>query len=338
MRKVWTEWSPSPRIRMMKTHLFLGAVLAQSLAIGQPSIESSDCAAFSELALASTAANRLDQAETIISAAVSQGKNICAGVVSGNVAVLLSIQVRIRDSEAFATRSLDLLRKSVAPDDPILLRPLHVLAIAQLSQGKLRKAERVFEQMLQVRAECPEQRGQVHITGGVLRQMQGSWKEAESEYLLAYEEWKQLGKAADADAAAVLTYLGALYLTEKRFQEASQALDRALAIVAAAENGFPLDRLKLLNFRAVAYAGQGEWPEAQEKLRLAIAIAEDMGASEPGVLRTVLNNYAIALRKNHHRREARTVERRVSALPRDPASGAVIDIRELSAGLRARQH
>ena len=131
---------------------------------------------------------------------MSQGKYICAGVVSGKVAALLSFYYgRIRDSEAFATRLLDLLQKNVDPDDPMLLRPLHVLAIAGLEQGKLRKAEQAFEQMLQVRAERPEQRGQVHIIGGALRQKQGKWKEAESEYLLAYEECKQLGKA-DADA------------------------------------------------------------------------------------------------------------------------------------------
>jgi tetratricopeptide (TPR) repeat protein len=168
--------------------------------------------------------------------------------------------------------------------------------------------------------------------------MQGKWKEAESEYLLAYEEWKQSGKAPDADAAAVLNYLGALYIKEERFKGAAQVLDRALAIVAAAEDALPLDRIKLLNLRAAAHAKQGEWPEAQAKLRLAIAIAEGAGVSESAVLRSVLNNYAIALRKNHHRKEARAIESRASALPRDPTANAVIDVRELSPGLRAPQH
>jgi tetratricopeptide (TPR) repeat protein len=185
--------------------------------------------------------------------------------------------------------------------------------------------------MLQLRAERPEQRVQVHITGGVLRQMQGKWKEAESEYLLAYEEWKQSGKAADTDAAAILSYLGALYITEERFKEASQGLDRALATLAVAENTLPLDRIKLLHARAVAHARQGEWPETEEKLRLAIAIAGGAGVSESLLLRSPLNNYAIALRKNHHRKEACAAESRASTLPGDPAAGAIIDVRELSA-------
>jgi tetratricopeptide (TPR) repeat protein len=322
----------------MKIQPFLGGLLVPFLAAGQTSIEQSLCAEFNELAIARAVPNRLDQAEAAISAAVSQGKHVCAGVLLGNVAALLTFYGRIRESEAFAARSLDLLRKNVDPDDPMLLRPLHALAIAGLEQGKLRKAEQAFEQMLQVRAERPGQRVQVHVIGGALRQKQGKWKEAESEYLLAYEEWRQLRKAADGDAAVILGYLGDLYTTEGRFQEASRVLDRALAIVAVAEDAVPMDRMKLLNARAAVHARRGEWPEAQEKLLLAIAIAESAGVSESAVLRAMLNNYAIALRKNHRRRDARAIESRASALPRDPAAGAVIDVGELSKGPRARQH
>src|SRR5690348_5389913 len=164
----------------MKTYLFLGTVLVQFLAVGQTLIiEHSQCTEFNKLAIVGAVPNRLDQAEAAISAVMSQGKYVCAGVLLGDVAFLLSVHGRMRDSEAFAARSVNLLRKNVEPDDPMLLRPLHVLAIAQLDQGKFRKAEQAFEQMLQVRAEGPEQRGQVHLTGGVLRQMQGKWKEAE---------------------------------------------------------------------------------------------------------------------------------------------------------------
>jgi len=327
------------RIRMVviKTQLFLGIILVRILAAGQTPIGQPDCAKIKEFVIARAAANRLDEAEAAISAAVLDAKYICAGVAFDNVATLLSFYGRIRDSEAFAAHSVDLLRKNVAPDNPILLRPLHVLAIARIEQGELRKAEQAFEQILQVRAEGPEQRGQVHLTGGLLWQTQAKWKEAESEYLLTYYEWKQLGKA-DADVATVLSYLGALYIIEKRFKEASQVLDRALAIIAAAENALPLDRVKLLNIRAAAHANQGEWPDALKKLRLAIAIAENAGISESVELRPVLNNYAIALRKNHHRKEARAIESRLSALPRDPTANAVIDVRELSAGRGVRQH
>jgi lipoprotein NlpI len=127
-------------------------------------------------------------------------------------------------------------------DGLILITPFHhefaQFLVLDLSVAKGLEAvkARWSEQMLQFRAERPEQRGQVHLTGGVLRQTQGKWKEAESEYLLAYEECKQSGKATDADAAAALNYLGALYITEERFKEAFRVLDHALAIVAVAED------------------------------------------------------------------------------------------------------
>jgi hypothetical protein len=142
----------------MKTHLFLGALLVQSLAAGQTTIKQSHCAEFNQLATAGAVANRLDQVEVAISAAASQGKYLCAGVVLGNVAALLSGLGRIRDSEAFAARSLDLLGKHVDPDDPLLLLPLHLLAIARLERGEFGKAAQAFEQMLQLRAERSEQR------------------------------------------------------------------------------------------------------------------------------------------------------------------------------------
>lgn len=322
----------------MNTYLLLGSVLVQSIAVAQTSIEQQQCGELNELVLARAAANRLNEAEAAISAAVSQGESLCAGVVSAYVATLMSVQGRFRDSEAYAVRSVDLLRKTVDPDDPVLLRPLHFLATARLEQGKFRTAEQAFEQMLKVRAERPEQRGQIHLTRGMLRQMEGDLREAESEYLRAYEEWKTLGKAADADAAAAFNYLGTIYISEARYQEAAQVLDRALGIVAVAENAHPLDRINLLNTRASAHARQGEWLEAQEKLRLAVALAEGAGVTDPALLRSVLKNYAIALRKNHHRREARAIENQVSALRADPGTVAVVDVHELSSDLKARPH
>ena len=128
----------------MKPQLFLSAVLVQSLAAGQTSVEQEHCVEFNQLAIVGAVPNRLDQAEAAISAAVSQGKYVCAGVLLGNVAALLSIHGRIRDSEAFAARSLDLLRQNIDPDDPRLLRPLHVLATATLEQGEIRKAEQAL--------------------------------------------------------------------------------------------------------------------------------------------------------------------------------------------------
>ena len=106
----------------MKTQLFLGAVLIQFLAVGQTSIQQPDCTALNELVIAKSIADRLDEAEAAISTAVSNGKYVCGGVVFGNVAVLLSVRGRTRDSEAFAARSVDLLRKHVDLDDPILFR------------------------------------------------------------------------------------------------------------------------------------------------------------------------------------------------------------------------
>jgi tetratricopeptide (TPR) repeat protein len=322
----------------MQKYLLLCGILAQFHAAAQTSVEPSRCLEFNEMAMRGALSTRLDEADAAVSAAMSQKKDICAGVVSGNVAVLLSLHGRIRDSEGWAARSLKLLRNKLDPHDPMLFRPLYALANASLNQGKFREAEQAFEQMLQVRLERPEQRAQVHLISGALRHMQGKLKEAEFEYLMAYEDWKQLGKGADADTATLLNYLGVLYLSEKRLQEASQVLDRALAIVADSADVLPYDRIELLNARAFAHEKRGEWPQSQEKLSLALATADRARLSESAVLRPILSRYAIALRKTHRKDEARAIERRLSALPRNPQDDAVVDVHQLSPALGLPQH
>jgi hypothetical protein len=42
-----------------------------------------------------------------------------------------------------------------------------------------------------------------------------------------------------------------------------------------------------------------------------------------------LNNYAEVLRRNHHRREARSIEARAAAIPVDRPAAAIVDITDL---------
>jgi hypothetical protein len=84
-------------------------------------------------------------------------------------------------------------------------------------------------------------------------------------------------------------------------------LDRALAMLESAADTVPMDRIKVLNFRAVPVAMLGEWEKAQERRQHAISLAEQL-TLDPALHAELLANYAHALRKNHHRREARSIE------------------------------
>ncbi|MGI9071086.1 MAG: hypothetical protein ACR2JB_07140 [Bryobacteraceae bacterium] len=52
---------------------------------------------------------------------------------------------------------------------------------------------------------------------------------------------------------------------------------------------------------------------------------------DPAAVATLLANYAVALRKNHRKREARSIEARAAALRGNPAANALVDVTELLA-------
>jgi hypothetical protein len=92
-----------------------------------------------------------------------------------------------------------------------------------------------------------------------------------------------------------------------------------------------MDKVKLLNNRATLHARQGQWREAGEDLRVAILLMDREAHVDSVASVRFLDNYAITLRKNHRKREARSIEARASALRVHPAPNAVVDATELLA-------
>jgi tetratricopeptide (TPR) repeat protein len=122
-----------------------------------------------------------------------------------------------------------------------------------------------------------------------------------ANYLAALQEWQEAGKGQGADAGVILYGLGSLYIKEDRLSEARQALDRALAIFNNVKDAVSMDRIKLLNIRGVLQARQGD----------------------------LLNNYAVVLRRNNRRRQARSIEARGAAIQVDGRRATIVDITEL---------
>ena len=129
----------------------------------------------------------------------------------------------------------------------------------------------------------------------------------------------------------LISQLGSLYIEECRFEEAQNLLNRAWALFTSAEDTVAMDKVKLLNNRATLHARQGEWREAGEDLRVCILMMDREKHVDTAAFATLLDNYAIALRKTHRKREARSIEARASALQGHPATNAVVDVTELLA-------
>jgi tetratricopeptide (TPR) repeat protein len=287
----------------------------------------SPCTALNQATLAQAASGRLQEAEAALSVASSGGRPfalMCAGLVLNNIATLMETSGRLDEARNFAERSVTILEKIYPPDDPILLRPLQIVAVASFEQGKTARAREAFQRMRAIRIERPSDRALVHSMGAALLHAQGMGREAESEYFAAFNALEEAGRGSTADAGAVLNGLTKLYLEQQKLDEARRTLDRAVNIFASANDAVPMDRIKLLNVRAVLHARQGQWIEAEQDLHDAVTMADHESRVDPAILNPLLINYAQVLRKNRHRREARMIEARANYWP-----AAIVDITEI---------
>jgi tetratricopeptide (TPR) repeat protein len=261
----------------------------------------------------------------------------CVGIVLNNLAAIMLSSGRLAKAEFFAEQSVNILENSYSRRDPVLLRPLQILSAARFQQGNIAKAREAFQKMQKIPSARLEDQALVHGITAALLQAEGRLTEAEPEYQVTISAWERTGHGNTAGAGTVISQLGSLYIEEHRFEDAHRLLDRAWAIFTAAKDTVAMDRVKLLNNRATLHARQGQWSEAGEDLRVCILMVDREAHVDPAAVATLLDNYAIALRKNHRKREARSIEARASAVRSHPATNAVVDVTELSADSKLRK-
>jgi tetratricopeptide (TPR) repeat protein len=258
----------------------------------------------------------------------------CTGLVLTDMASRAAVSGWLADAATLAERALRLLEHEYPPDDPVLLRPLHVLAASRFGNGETARAREAFQRMQLIRIERPEDRVLVHDVGAWLLENEGRYREAESEYAGALYELERAGLGNTMDAGAIFNALGSLFIKEHRLDDASRALDRAVAISTSATDAVPVDRMKTLHIRGVLHTRQREWAQAERDMRDALSIADGEPRPDPVALASLLIDYAQVLRRNHHSREARSIEVRAAGLHGSFATNAVVDVTELAGSPR----
>jgi hypothetical protein len=79
----------------------------------------------------------------------------------------------------------------------------------------------------------------------------------------------------------------------------------------------------------VLKARQGDWRGAEQDLHDALSMVDREPWVDPVALRSLLVNYALALRRNRRAREARSIEARAASIRIDRTVGSIVDITEL---------
>ena len=292
------------------------------------------CVELNRTVIAQASNGQLKDAELSLSGTLADMTNgvsqSCEWIILQNMAVVVSRSGHPEVAESYAYRSVGILERNYPPDDPILLRPLHMLAAVRFQQGKLAAAREAFQRMQRIPISLPLDRALLHGSAAALFHSEGRHAEAEKEYLSAISDWEEAGRGKTADEAAVLNGLTDLYIVDGRFDEASKTLDRALAIFAVATDVGLADRIRVLNSQAVLHAKGGQWRKAEGDLRTALSLA-DPGGLSPLELEPLLDNYAVVLARNHRTREARSVAARADAIRSSGLAGAIVDASQLLA-------
>jgi tetratricopeptide (TPR) repeat protein len=291
---------------------------------------SAACAKLNQTFATELANGQFKEGESALSAALASGayraEDACTGLLLNNMAGLMSALGRSAEAERFAQQSVTILEK--VPNDPVLLRSLQILAAIRFEQGEKAAARQAFRKMQSLPIQRPEDSAIVHAMAAALLQAEDRGTEAEAEYLAAIRAWGEAGRGERADTGDILNGLASLYIKEQRLDEARQTLDRALAIFSRAKDSVPLDRVKLLVLRGALYARLGDWQQSEQDLCDALSLVDREPSVDPALLRSLLSHYSYALRKNHHRREARFIEARTAALPTNHTA-AVVDLTDL---------
>jgi tetratricopeptide (TPR) repeat protein len=243
------------------------------------------------------------------------------------MAGLLSVLGRVAEAESFAERSVAILEK--APNNSVLLRSLQILAAVRFEQGTMGIAREAFRRMQSIRIQRPEDRAVVHGTAAAFLQAEHRLPEAEAEYIATIRAWRDAGRGETADTGDILNSLASLYIEGQRLDEAQRTLDRALATFSRAKDTVPMDRIKLLGLRGTLHARLGQWQQSEQDLADALSIVDRQTSVDPALLRSLLGNYSYVLRRNHHGREARSIEARTAALPANRTTGALVDLTDL---------
>ena len=276
----------------------------------------------------------LDEAQHSLFQALNgdaRSEPICAGLLFNNVAAGLEIAGRLDQAVQFAEKSITYFQQGLPDDDPAYLPAFNILASALLAKGFIGRTREVLLQMQRIHTTNSHDRVLILCIGGNLFQREGKTKEAESDYTRALSAISGTGLENSTEAATVRVELATVYIEDQRYQDAAVLLDTGLAILSRARDAVPLDRVNLLNTRAILRVHQNHWKEAESDLAEAAFLCRQQPQMDLAELEPILNNYAFVLRKVR-RKNARAVEAWAAAIREaKPASPQVIDVTELSA-------
>jgi tetratricopeptide (TPR) repeat protein len=277
-----------------------------------------ECASLNSKARALDQAGAPREAETLLVGWInrlnaSAGDRACLGLSLYNLAVALESQGKLAEAARIAARSLPELEAVMAPDDPMLRRPLQFLAQSAVGKGDSAAAWRFLSRLERIPPAGAGDSAMVHGLTATLLSSTGKPGEAETEYLRAIADWERAGRLDSFGLGAELVNLANLYGGAGRNGEAIALLERALPIVENPPFN-PVTRAKAIATIAVLQYRANNRAVSEQYFQRALSLT---GALPPGpeqeLARWIYTQYAGVLRKWNRKKEAKLLEEEAKA-------------------------
>jgi len=144
----------------------------------------------------------------------------------------------------------------------------------------------------------------------VAKQFQNNFSDAELFYRHALRIWEKAPGAHSPDFAQTLENLGALYLDQRKYDEAGALFERAVTIKVQLLGPEHPSVAKGLSKVAIADLVRGYYTEAESPCRRSLDILEKSWPRDYPALIDALKNYAWLLEKTKRKAEAELLETR----------------------------
>lgn len=234
-------------------------------------------------------------------------------------------QGKYREAESAQLRALDIRRKLLPQDDPIIAASLSNTGSLYEEMGRSREAMAMFQQALAIlerSAPSSEFAAVLHNNLGDLYHTWGDYAQAEPHYRRAWELLTKLAGPGSTEAAVAMGNLASLFSDEGAFDKAEPLELQSLEIKKSVLGPDNPDTAESFYNLGAFYFQKGDYQKAEDAYRTALGIREKvLPAGHPDIAATLdsLGHDLIALGAYAEAETAclRALALRQKALPRD---------------------
>jgi len=181
-----------------------------------------------------------EEAEKLLQASLNITKNFektdyRLTITYSNLGLINQIQKKYDRAETYYTKSLNIKKQTLPPNDPSIGREINNLATIMVAQGKYFEAEELIKEAISINKKALGEDDPTVATNlanlATIYAMQGKFPEAEKLYLRALEIREKALGPTHREVGIILMNLAQVYRFQKADKKAEPLLQRAAAIM-----------------------------------------------------------------------------------------------------------